>query len=78
MHEENHGHSAAAWTGVLVCLVGAVAACWAVVFGPGWLVWAGIGLFAAGGVIWYAMARAGMGSDPERSSRHAVSERTGA
>jgi multisubunit Na+/H+ antiporter MnhG subunit len=67
MHEDNHGHSKAAWTGVAVMLVAAVAGAWAAVFGPLWLLWASLAVFALGGVVWYALARAGLGSDPERS-----------
>lgn len=67
MHEDNHGHSSAAWTGVALMLVAAVLGCYAAVFGPAWLLWAGLALFGVGALVWYAMARAGLGSDPERS-----------
>jgi hypothetical protein len=67
MHEDNHGHSTAAWTGVAVMLVATVAGCYAAVFGPAWLLWAGLAGFVVGALVWYAMARAGLGSDPERS-----------
>lgn len=67
MHEDNHGHSKAAWTGVAVMLVATAAGCWAAVFGPAWLLWASLAVFALGAIVWYAMARAGLGSDPERS-----------
>lgn len=65
MHEDDHGHSPAAWTGVAVMLVAAALACYAVVFGPVWLFWAGGGLFLAGGLLWYALGKAGYGSPAE-------------
>lgn len=66
MHEDNEGHSTAAWTGVAIMLLAAVAACYAAVFGPVELMWGGIGLFVLGALVWYAMARAGMGSTPSQ------------
>lgn len=62
MHEDNEGHSVAAWTGVTIMLVAAALACYAAVFGPVELMWGGIGLFGVGVLVWYAMAKAGLGS----------------
>lgn len=68
MHDDNHGHSKAAWTGVTVMLLAGVVAAYAAVFGPAWLLWAGIGVFLLGAVLWYALSRAGWGaSTPHRS-----------
>lgn len=68
MHDDNHGHSTAAWTGVTVMLVAAALACWAAVFGPSELLWGGIGLFLVGALVWYAMAKAGYGSEGTEGS----------
>lgn len=71
MHEDNEGHSPAAWIGVAVMLAAAVLACWGIVFGPQVLIPVGLGLFLVGAIAWYILARAGYGSDPEtaKSSR---------
>lgn len=62
MHEDDHGHSPAAWTGVIVMLLSTAVACYAAVFGPIELMWGGMGLFLVGALAWYGMARAGYGS----------------
>ena len=67
MHDEDHGHSAAAWTGTTVMLVAAAVACYAAVFGPVELMWGGIVAFLLGALVWYAMARAGHGSVGRRA-----------
>ena len=67
MHDENHGYSPAAWTGVAIMLVAATVACYAAVFGPASLMWIGIAVFVAGSLVWYAMAKAGLGSDGPRA-----------
>ena len=67
MHDEDHGHSAAAWTGTAVMLLAAAVACYAAVFGPAGLMWGGIVLFLVGALVWYAMAKAGYGSEGSRS-----------
>ena len=58
---DDHGHSTAAWTGVVIMLVAAVAACWGVAFGPLWLLYAGLAVFAAGGLVWYVMDKIAQG-----------------
>ena len=69
MHEDDHGHSKAAWTGVTISLVAAAVACYAAVFGPAVLMWIGVAVFLAGGLVWYAMAKAGLGSSESSHSR---------
>ncbi|GAA1182565.1 hypothetical protein GCM10009584_25810 [Ornithinimicrobium humiphilum] len=68
MHDEDHGHSPAAWTGTIVMLVTSAVACYAAVFGPGWLMWAGIAGFLLGALVWYGMAKAGFGSEGRHAS----------
>ena len=51
MEHENHYHSKAAWVGVSIMLVATVLGSWAAVFGPAWLLWAGLGLFAVGALV---------------------------
>lgn len=62
MHDDDHGHSRAAWTGVGIMLVSSAVACYAAVFGPAVLMWIGIVVFLVGALAWYAMERAGHGS----------------
>ncbi|GGK74432.1 HGxxPAAW family protein [Ornithinimicrobium pekingense] len=69
MHDEDHGHSPAAWTGTAVMLLAAAVACYAAVFGPVELMWGGVVVFLLGALGWYAMAKAGIGS----ADRHAGS-----
>lgn len=71
-HEDNHGQSPAAWTGVAIMLVAAVVACWGVFSETDVLLWGGVAVFLLGAVIWYLMDRAGKGrhdDDPERTGR---------
>lgn len=62
MHDDDHGHSAAAWTGVAIMLVSAAVGCYAAVFGPAALMWGGLVVFLLGALVWYGMARAADGS----------------
>ncbi len=68
MHDDdNHGHSPAAWTGVVVMLLAAAVACYAAVFGPVELMWGGIVVFLAGGLLWYVLERFGVGTARSRA-----------
>lgn len=69
MEHENHYHSTAAWVGVSIMLVATVVGCWAAVFGPGWLMWAGLGLFVVGALVWYALSKAGYGAEAYEVAR---------
>lgn len=63
MHDDdNHGQSPAAWASVAVMVVAAAVACYAAVFGPTGLLWGGIVVFLAGGVMWYFLERFGLGA----------------
>lgn len=66
-HEENHGHSTAAWTSVGIILVGALIASIAVVIPSVWLGIVGAVVIVAGAVAGKIMAMAGFGSDGHHS-----------
>ncbi|WP_075959001.1 Trp biosynthesis-associated membrane protein [Ornithinimicrobium sp. CNJ-824] len=69
MEHENHYHSKAAWVGVSIMLVATVLGSWAAVFGPAWLLWAGLGLFAVGALVWFGMSKAGYGAEAYEAPR---------
>ncbi|MCD9197587.1 HGxxPAAW family protein [Aeromicrobium wangtongii] len=64
-----HGSSPAAWTGVIMCLVGITIGGVALIPDPNWL-WFTIGcvLTLASGIVGWGMAAAGFGVD--RASEH--------
>jgi hypothetical protein len=66
-HEDNEGHSTAAWTGVGIMIVATAIACWGVLFTPDVLLWIGSGLFVVGALVWYGMDRAGFGTSTHTS-----------
>jgi hypothetical protein len=60
----SHGSSPAAWTAVLVCLLGITIGGIALIPNPNWAVfWVGVGITLLSGVIGRVMAAAGMGLD---------------
>jgi hypothetical protein len=59
-----HGSSPAAWTGVIMCLVGITIGGVALIPDPHWLwFWIGVGIALLAGVVGRVMAAAGMGVD---------------
>ncbi len=59
-----HGSSPAAWTAVLVCLIGFTVGGLALIPEPNWvLFWIGVGLTLASAVVGRVMAAAGLGLD---------------
>ena len=59
-----HGSSPAAWTAVLVCLVGFTLGGLALIPEPNWvLFWIGVGLTLVSGLVGRVMAAAGLGLD---------------
>ena len=70
MHEDSHGHSTAAWVGVVVMLIGSVIGAWGVLFEPDSLLWVGIGLGVVGALAWYLLDRAGMGESRSEAVDH--------
>jgi hypothetical protein len=60
----SHGSSPAAWTAVLVCLLGITVAGLALIPDPNWTVfWVGVGITVLSGLIGRVMAAAGLGLD---------------
>ncbi|MFB2556048.1 DUF6704 family protein [Herbiconiux liangxiaofengii] len=62
-HEDElgEGHSLAAWTGVIIALVGIAIGTVAFFFELEWLVWAGAGLTLIGFIAGFILSRAGYG-----------------
>ena len=62
-HDDSHGHSTAAWTGVGIMLVACAIICLGIVFGQTimWIV--GTILFIGGAIAWPVMNKAGYGTD---------------
>jgi hypothetical protein len=61
-HDDNHGHSVAAWTAVLILIVAAAVMSLAVLFPNVWLFVAGIVLAIVGVVAGKVLSMAGYGS----------------
>ncbi|MBT2448417.1 hypothetical protein J7F03_15265 [Streptomyces sp. ISL-43] len=58
----SHGHTRAAWTGVIIAFIGfCVSGAFMVLANP-WGFWAGLVVVALGGVVGMAMKAAGMGA----------------
>lgn len=72
----NHGHTPAAWTTVVLVLIGSVIASFAVVLGLPWMFWTGLGVVVLGVVVGRIMKMLGLGQpvpksrDDGRSRRH--------
>ncbi|MCD0481580.1 HGxxPAAW family protein [Streptacidiphilus sp. ASG 303] len=67
MSASAHGHTPAAWTGVIIAFIGFIVAGMAVVAATPWLFWVGIALTLASAVIGKAMQMAGLGKRPATS-----------
>ncbi len=59
--ELGHGHSPAAWTAVVIMLLGFTGGVIAFFFSLSWMVWACVGVVALGLVVGWVLARAGYG-----------------
>ncbi|TJZ51013.1 hypothetical protein FCH28_21165 [Streptomyces piniterrae] len=72
MSSSGHGHTPAAWTGVIISFIGFCVAGVFIVMAnvPGF--WAGIVLIGAGAVVGGLMRAAGMGQAPKRAAQPAV------
>ncbi|TAL45726.1 MAG: hypothetical protein EPN91_01620 [Salinibacterium sp.] len=61
LSDPGHGHSPAAWTCVTIMLIGFTIGTAAFFLDVQWLVWASAGLVVVGGLVGWAMAKAGYG-----------------
>lgn len=66
MHEEDHGHSVAAWTGVTLILIGSTLISCGVFFSWAWANWAGTAVVVVGLMAWYGLVKAGYGENLPR------------
>ena len=69
-HEEDElgeGHSVAAWTAVVVSLVGIAIGTVAFFFDVQWLVWAAAGLTLFGFILGFVLSKAGYGVNGSRT-----------
>jgi fatty acid desaturase len=60
-HEDNHGQTVAAWTTVIIMLVGSTISAVAVVIAIQWIFWLGIIVCALGGVAGLVLRSMGYG-----------------
>ncbi|QJU53589.1 DUF6704 family protein [Herbiconiux sp. KACC 21604] len=70
-HEEDElgeGHSVAAWTAVVVSLIGIAIGTVAFFFDIQWLVWASAGLTVFGFILGFALSKAGYGVNGSRTA----------
>jgi predicted membrane channel-forming protein YqfA (hemolysin III family) len=67
-HEDNHGKNPAAWTMVVLVLIGSLVSSIAVVFARPLFFWIGIAIVLAGGIVGLVLRSAGFGQ--ETTSRH--------
>ncbi|MEU9123853.1 HGxxPAAW family protein [Streptomyces sp. NPDC048506] len=72
MSSSGHGHTPAAWTGVIISFIGFCVAGAFIVLGnvPGF--WAGIVLIGLGALAGGLMRAAGLGQEPKRSAKPAA------
>ena len=59
--EPGHGNSPAAWTAVIIMLVGITGGTLAFWLDMAWLVWVSVGVVALGAIVGVVMARVGYG-----------------
>ncbi|WP_382305635.1 HGxxPAAW family protein [Herbiconiux sp. UC225_62] len=67
VEELGEGHSPAAWTAVIVSLVGIAIGTVAFVLDIQWLVWGGAGLAVVGFILGWVLARMGYGVNGSRT-----------
>ena len=75
-HEESHGHSVAAWTGVGTIMAGSLVMSFAVIFPTVWLFVVGAVICVAGAALGKILSMAGYGA--LASTRGAVADGSGA
>ncbi|MCK7622069.1 hypothetical protein MUU72_02825 [Streptomyces sp. RS10V-4] len=72
MSSSGHGHTPAAWTGVIIAFIGFCVSGAFIVLGSVAGFWAGIALILAGAVVGGVMRAAGLGQEPRRSAKPAA------
>ena len=72
MSSSGHGHTPAAWTGVIIAFIGFCVAGAFIVMANVAGFWAGMVLIAAGAVVGGVMRAAGLGQEPRRSAKPAA------
>lgn len=69
--DPGHGHSIAAWTAVIIMLVGFTGGTFAFWFAVPWLVWAFVGVIVVGGLLGLVLTKLGYGAGGHRASQGA-------
>ncbi|ARF72041.1 HGxxPAAW family protein [Kitasatospora albolonga] len=77
MAGSSHGHTPAAWTGVIIAFIGFCVAGVFMVANNHLGFWAGIVVIFAGGIVGYAMKLAGLGMPKESAEMAAARARAG-
>lgn len=72
MAGSSHGHTPAAWTGVIIAFIGFVVAGGCLVGGVLIGFWAGLALTVVGALVGGLMRRAGLGQSPDQHPVHRV------
>ncbi|KUL37709.1 hypothetical protein ADL22_20160 [Streptomyces sp. NRRL F-4489] len=75
MSSSGHGHTPAAWTGVIIAFIGFCVGGAFIVLGSVAGFWAGIALIGAGAVVGGIMRAAGLGQEPRRAGKPAAAAR---
>ncbi|MEZ5118993.1 MAG: HGxxPAAW family protein [Candidatus Nanopelagicales bacterium] len=75
MYHNNHGRTAAMWTGTTIVTLGFLVGTIAVVLAQPWLFWVGVAMLPLGAIVGKAMAMAGMGQ-PQKDAAGNISEST--
>ncbi|MFE5601518.1 HGxxPAAW family protein [Streptomyces coelicoflavus] len=73
MAGSSHGHTPAAWTGVIIAFIGFCIAGMFMVAAQPWGFWAGMAVVLLGGVVGYIMKMMGLGQPKQTHPVHQVS-----
>lgn len=74
MEDEDHGHSVAAWTGVITLIVASALVCVGIFFNLMWANILGWALVVVGVAAWYGLDRAGFGESSHGKDVYAKPE----
>ncbi|MBG6214847.1 MAG: hypothetical protein LH475_01475 [Cryobacterium sp.] len=70
LSDPGHGHSAAAWTAVIIMLAAFAIGTTAFFFELVWLVWVSLGLLIAGVLVGYVLSKVGYGVSASPAMSH--------